>query len=170
MKELFVSKSDWDSHLPMLYCALENTSGQVVEIGSGFGSTPALIEYCEAKSRRFYSFETNKEWAEKTGSTYISNYLNLSSLFEDEGIKRVFGDIDLLFIDCAPGEMRKDLIAMFADHANVIVAHDVESGAEYVYGMANILSTFEYAKWYSPEGKPWTAAVSNKIDVTQWQL
>lgn len=163
------SANDWDSHLPMLYRALEKTTGNITEIGSGLGSTPKLSRYCIANSRRFFSFETNKEWAEKTGSVYISNYLNLASLFEDDGIRRLYMDIGLLFIDCAPGDIRKDLITLFANNAKVIIAHDTESGADYVYGMAEVLNTFKYRLDYKPEGKPHTTAVSNYINVEEWK-
>lgn len=150
------SNDDWDSHKPMLWLALENTNDEVVELGCGFGSTPLLKEYCLNNNREFVTYETNKDWAEKVDSVHTDNYF------------KELGKNDLVFIDCAPGEIRKDLIEYYADMVGVIVTHDVEVGAEYVYGMANILSTFKYRIDYNPQGKPQTAIVSNKIDVTKW--
>lgn len=150
------SDNDWDSHKPCLYLALRNAEGYVCELGSGMGSTPFLREYCSEKNIDFVSYETNKEWAEKTRSIFVKSY------FEDTW------DVGLLFVDCAPGEIRKELIEKWKDDAKIIVAHDTEIGAEYVYGMNKVLSTFKYRLDYQPIGKPHSVVVSNFIDVTQW--
>jgi hypothetical protein len=171
MKELFVSENDWDSHRPMLWAAIKNVGGNFVEFGCGDGSTPLLMEAEKEKLIRLYSFDTNKEWAGKYKDTkVVSSYINIAVSLKDENIKRVFGELDILFVDCAPGEIRKDLIRSQANCAKVIIAHDTEIGSNYVYGMAEILSTFKYRKDYKPEGKPWTTAVSNFIDVGKWEL
>lgn len=73
-----------------------------------------------------------------------------------------------MFIDGKPGEQRKELIEKHRNNAHVIVVHDTEPGAEYVYGMAEILSTFKYRLDYEPEGEPHTTAVSNFINVCDW--
>lgn len=154
--EDWLSDNDWDSHKPALWFALKNTSGDVVELGSGFGSTPFLKLYCAENNRDFVTYETNKEWAEKSGSIFTGTYF------------KELGKIDLLFVDAAPGEIRKELINFYKDVANVIVVHDVESGAEYVYGMGAILSSFKNRLNYEPAGKPHTAIVSNNVNVCEW--
>lgn len=170
MKELFVSENDWDSHRPMLYCALLNTNGAVVELGSGLGSTPLLRSYCADSNRAFYSFESNKEWAIKTGSIFVNGYIirDGESILNEMFINLM--DLGLMFIDFAPGEERKVALQQYAKMVAVLVVHDTEPGAEYVYGLKEILSTFKYRKDYAPEGKPWTTAVSNFIDVSKWEL
>lgn len=150
------SLNDFDSHRPLLYLALKNTDGVVIELGSGFGSTPLLQDYCNDANREFTTYETNKEWAEKTGSVYTDTYF------------KELGNIDLLFIDCAPAEIRKELIEFYKNDASVIVIHDVEIGAEYVYHMKEVISTFKYKLFYEPKGNPHTVIVSDKIDVAQW--
>ena len=87
--------SDWDSHRPALLCALENTKGTAVELGCGFGSTQILYDYCVKNKRQFWSFDTNKEWANKFW--VITNAI-------DDYFKNVHvNNIDLLYgkqIDC----------------------------------------------------------------------
>jgi hypothetical protein len=78
--------------------------------------------------------------------------------------------VGLMFIDCAPAEDRRALVSLFKNIDGVLIIHDTEPGAEYVYGLKEILSTFKYRKDYAPEGKPWTTAVSNFIDVSKWEL
>lgn len=162
------SESDWDSHSPMLWLCLENTEKGVMEIGSGLGSTPRIRQYCNDRNRHFRSFETNMEWANKTGATYLSSYLSGHEKLAGELFKKLL-DLDFLFVDCAPGELRREIIEAYANIANVIAVHDSEDGAQYVYGMAEILSTFKYRLDYTPEGKPHTSIVSNFINVAEWK-
>ena len=130
----------------------------IIEFGCGYGSTPLLKKYCEEIDSLFISLETDKEWADKfPGTLVIDSYKNWS------GIKP-----GVLFIDGKPGEERKELIRQYANYAWVIVIHDSEIGADYVYGLHAILSTFKYRVDYQPEGKPHTTAVSNFINVCDW--
>lgn len=152
------SKNDYDSHKPLLWLMIELGHPQnIVELGCGFGSTP-MFEKWEELGGVFLSYETNKEWADKFPSTnHIENYGDL-----------LFMGIGLLFVDCAPGELRKELVNDFRNSAEIIVVHDTEEGAEYVYGMKDCLSKFKYRIDYKPEKAPHTTAVSNSIDITKW--
>lgn len=166
-------KNDYDSHRPLLYLALKNTYGMVFEAGMGFGSTLLISEYC-GKKRRFESFETNKEWFEKikkeysesegsTGLHYCKDYFKA---IDNEILHR--GNPGLLFIDCAPGEIRKDLIKKYQDIADIIMVHDTEEGAQNIYGIRDALNSFKFRLDYYPKSEPGTTALSNTINVTQW--
>lgn len=156
------STNDWDSHRPLLYLAVTKTPFNVMEFGSGDGSTKLLSGYCNLKGKSFYSFETNEKWAKKTGSYFITDYL------ENIEPQMAALDLGLMFIDSAPGETRKDIILAFSNKAEVILVHDTEESAEYVYGMKEVLSTFKYRLDYKPKGNPHTSCVSNFIDVESW--
>lgn len=153
------STNDWDSHRPMLYLSVSKLKSKrfFVEFGAGNGSTKLLSQYCEYANIFFSSFDTDKKWAEKVDSSFILDFDKVD-----------LRGVDTLFIDGKPGEQRKELIKKWANEVNVILCHDTEPGAEYVYGMAEVLSTFKYRLDYCPEGKPWTTAVSNFVDVTKW--
>ena len=96
------SESDWDSHKNLLWLALKNTSEYVVEMGMGFGSTPIIDLECKMSNRVFYSYETNRDWYLKmimiSGKTYLI----------DDYLKQEIGNPEVLFVDCAPAEVRKD--------------------------------------------------------------
>lgn len=161
----FESTNDWDSHRPMLWLAIQKTDGNFIEMGSGEGSTPLLDKICYDSSRKFLSIESTPE----KGKTPIygwsishDGYLKIKERWPEIFIQFLE---PTLFIDCAPGELRADLIKEWMNDAKVIIAHDTEPGAEYVYGMSEILSTFKYRLDYQPEGKPHTTAVSNFINV-----
>lgn len=160
--DYYNSENDWDSHKPMLNLCLNNTKGYVVEMGMGFGSTPMISFHCNINSRVFYSYETNREWYNKCAM------FDCGKILTDDYLMQDIGDVDLLFVDAAPGEVRKKLIDKYKDIVGVIVVHDTEPGAEYVYGMNEVLSTFKYRLDYTPEGKPHTTAVSNTVNVSEW--
>jgi hypothetical protein len=158
---------DYSSHRPLLYIALKHTSGRVIEAGMGLGSTRLLDKYCHQHGRPIASFDNNKEWLTKmgalkqSGSTFVSDWLQ-------EGL---FGDnIGLLFIDCAPGEVRKHLLRNYADKADIIVIHDTEEYAQRVYEIIEPLKQFKYRLDLHIPAHPSTTAISNVIDVSQWKF
>ncbi len=147
---------DYGSHLPLLYLALENTEGMVVELGSGMSSTPMLKFYCSEKNRELVTYENNKEWAEQTGSIYTPTYF------------KKLGKIGLIFVDSAPGEERKDLIEFYRKDADVVLLHDTETGVRSIYGITEVLKSFKYRLDYTPDGSPATTALSDTINVSEW--
>jgi len=155
----WIKQGDWGSHLPLLHLALTKTTGAVVELGSGLISTPLLRNYCLENSRDFYSFDANKKWAEKTGSIWIEDWHKTKDWMIPCG---------LVFVDESPGEHRKASIEVYGSIADAIVVHDTEVGAEYVYGMAHILSKYKHRVDYEVDSYPRTTLVSNKINVEKW--
>jgi hypothetical protein len=173
--------NDWDSHRPVLWKALnEFPKHSFTEFGMGYGSTPLLQKHCF----HLHSHENDQEWAEKfiegmeRFPTPARNGYYQGNIFvwiHDNHLDwRFYGQGDcsrpVVFIDCKPGEIRKDLIKKHADEAEVIIVHDTEPSAEYVYHMGEVLRSFKYRKDYSPEGMPWTTVVSNYVDVSKWEI
>ena len=158
--------NDWDSHRPLLYLASKNTQQSITEFGCGYGSTKLLQSLCydrennKESNRIFVCHETNKEWADiiRPQAYWEHSYLSINPTY----ITR------LIFIDSAPAEERKYLIAKHSWSAYVIVVHDTELSADYVYGMKEILNTFKYRLDFRPEGLPHTSAVSNFINIQDW--
>lgn len=161
-REQFIGDIDnWCSHRPALWDALQNTTGKVIELGAGLGSTPLLDQYCVVNKRLFESHENNKEWLDKFDLRLYTN------LYYIENWEEVDIECSLLFIDHAPGERRKIDIARADNIAQVIVAHDTEPSADHGYQMRDVLKTFKYMKDYETPGA-WTTVVSNFIDVTKF--
>lgn len=154
---MWESKNDYDSHLPLLKACLDITEGGIIELGSGVFSTVLLRNFAQTTNRHFRTFDSKHEWAEITQAEYIKDW---------EGEKWVI-PCGLVFIDEAPAEHRKISIEKYRDIADILVIHDTEPTADYVYGLSEILKTFKYRVDYKPEGKPWATAVSNKIKLTE---
>jgi hypothetical protein len=151
---------NWDNHRPLLFLALHLTNGYVVEFGSGEGSTQYLSSYCAANKRAFSTYDNNKEWCDKTGATYVTDW----------GGADVWHSCSLLFIDHAPGEHRKVAIERMMDKADVIVVHDTEQVGAGDYGFEPIFAKFKYRLNYNKTGGGAGATlVSNKIDVNRFR-
>ena len=153
--EEWQSTNDWDSHLPAIYLVLlkDKETHPLAEFGSGH-STQIINEYCRGH-RKFESYENDKEWC-VIPSKYVDDYSK---------VHLMLGYI--VFIDGKPGEERKLLIERYKNN-HLLIIHDTEPGADYVYHMSEVLSTFKYRLDYQPEGKPHTTVVSNTVNVCTW--
>lgn len=152
--------TNWSNHRPLLLLAFELTNGDVYEYGSGEGSTPYLRSYCNASGRNFHAYDSNKEWAEKTGATHIEDWEKESQWFS----------CGLAFVDLAPGEYRWRAIEHLATEADIIVIHDTEEGGAGDYKFEKIWHLFKFRLNYNKTGGGAGAtAVSNKIDLNQFR-
>lgn len=167
-KETFTQiTSNWDSHRPLLWAALQATDGLVMELGCGYGSTPFLSEYCKEKDRKFVSLENNKEWYEKLKDEFSE--LRFIKDWKDAYDNCYGAAPSVLFIDHAPGERRRIDIALHANEAQIIIAHDTEPAADHGYKMRAEFKKFKYMIDYETDGA-WCTAVSNFIDVTLFDV
>jgi hypothetical protein len=157
--------SNYNSHLPLLWEALEATKGLVIEMGMGHGSTPFLSEYCEQRDRELISYENDRGWLEK-----FSKYTHTMQFVTDWNLVSIANNFaSVVFIDHAPGERRKYDIAAFSNKAEIIVAHDTEPAADHGYQMRAELAKFKYCFEYETNGA-WATAVSNFINITKWKV
>ena len=147
--EFLINVDNACNHRFLLWDALEATDGDIIEFGSGHGSTPWLKDYAIDNKRKFESFENNREWANATGANFIQNWGDVN-----------FEHCSVLLIDHAPGERRKIDIARLANHCDIMIVHDTEPAADHGYQMRSVLMGFEFIKEYKSEGA-WATMVSN---------
>jgi len=141
-------------HRILLWEAMEYTQGKVVEFGSGHGSTPFLRLHLQQRKRPFESYEHNKEWAELTGATLIEDWEQTNPT-----------DIDVLFIDHAPGERRQFDLLKYKDLAKIIVIHDSEPTGAGDYKVRQHFDSFKYCVEVGTDGC-WATMLSDTIDLT----
>lgn len=155
-KQFLTYTDNYGSHLPMLLMALQQSHGDVIELGSGEFSTSLLRKYCEENNRVFYSYDSKKDWAEKTGSIYIENW-------DKADIWKTCG---LLFVDHAPGEHRWQAIKKMANLADIVVVHDSEEVGAGDYKLKNIWPLFQYRLNHNRLGPgAGTSSISNKVNL-----
>jgi hypothetical protein len=140
--------------------ALEKTkSGDVVEYGTGHGSTQLLHDYCKAHNRKLFSYDEKEEWGSKfynlrSKSHHVETVSNWDDIFHKHQ------DATVIFIDHAPGERRKVDIMNYVNLNGIIVCHDTEPSADHGYQMRATFSNFKYVKDYETNGA-WATALSN---------
>lgn len=166
-REQFISDLNaWGSHRKLLWNALEATkhlNKLVVEFGCGDNSTPFIKRYCQDENLRFWSYESDQEWAERLGSHYVEDWDGLNMDFE----------MSVCLIDMAPGGYRKKALKRLTN-CEIIVIHDSETPGwnSSDYQVRPLFKNFKFVKDDIPKekGSPWTTALSNTIDVAQWKL
>lgn len=154
----------WGSHRFFLWQALQATTNSlysVVELGCGDNSTPYLLRYCEDGDRVFFSYDSDKLWADKYGSDYVKDWDKHPLWIQQYSV---------CLLDMAPGEYRKT--ALMKIDAEIIIVHDSETPGWNAsdYKVRPLFSKFKYVKDDVPKekGAPWTTALSQTIDVTKF--
>ena len=148
------------THQPLLLGACLSTRGTIVELGSGFYSTPIVHAVSTAQRRSAYTIDTSRMYV-----NYMSRYatkhhhvmladeelmLGGDGKFVDvknwgkrryvdrqnDTFERNFGkmdDISVVFVDHDPAFLRQPAIEWFSDRADYIIAHDTEAAQHYGY-------------------------------------
>jgi len=148
------------NHRIGLWGALCLTDGKVVEFGSGHGSTPYLRQFCKDANREFESYDEKQSWCDQTGATLVTDWEKLN-----------IENVDVLFIDHAPGERRKFDLVKYKDIAKIIVIHDTEPTGAGDYQVRQHFDKFKYKQEIKSiqhkEGAGcWATILSNHIDLS----
>lgn len=162
--------SNWDNHRPLLFLALENTTGNVLELGMGDGSTPYLHEYCLLKNRQLESYDNNVEYCGKFNGLESTQH-SIMLIKKWSNIK--LGNYGVALIDHAPAEQRHIDAIKLKDKADIIIVHDAEhEGFDYdVYHIDKIAKEFKYRKdLVIQQHAAKTVMFSNKIDVSKLSI
>lgn len=165
MKQQFTPTNNDLSYYPLLFMALESTKGDVVEMGTGHGSTKLLHDYCEGK-RDLFSYDEKEEWGSKFYNLRTEGH-DVEVIKDWDFVERRHQDAEVIFIDHAPGERRKEDILNFQRTKGILVCHDTEPAADHGYQMRQHFGLFKYKVEVQTSGA-WATALSNEIDITKW--
>ena len=157
MRDLGVS-----SHFPVLAAAVLKTTGPTLELGTGWGSSPMLKLMSRFSGRRLESYDNSKEWADMFGAGYVEYWGKWEPKEPSYGV---------CFIDCSPGEERKDLILKMKGRAKFIIAHDHEAGSAAAYYYEHVTPFFKYVESYRVV-RPHTLIVSDDepFGLSEWDM
>lgn len=148
------------SHFPVLAAAVARTSGPVLELGCGWGSTPMLKLLCRDAHKLLESYDNSKEWADLFGATHVERWDRWNPKEPYYGV---------CFIDSSPGEERNQLIAKMKGRARYIIAHDHEAGSAAAYYYEHVIPLFKHAEVYRVV-RPHTLILSDEapFGLTEW--
>jgi predicted O-methyltransferase YrrM len=160
--------SGFENHRPVLLAALNATTGNVLEMGMGMGSTPYLSEYCIKHNRNLTSLENNEFYFSMFD--LLSHDMELVDWTTKKYDRRKYG---VVFIDHAPAEQRHIDAIRFKNKTQIIVVHDCEhEGKDYdSYFISRIANNFKYRKDFKPSNQvERTVMFSNFIDVSNIEI
>jgi len=148
------------SHIPLLSAAITVTTGPVLELGAGLGSTPMLHGLCGAQERKLVTLESDENWFNqftKYGRSwhifrFVTDFTDLPEYKEEWGV--AFVDHGIAHQRCVSVEA--------LSHTPILVVHDTCHPR--LYGYEPVLDTFKY-RWDWRIILPQTTVVSNSIDV-----
>ena len=142
--------------------AVCKSTGPILELGCGWGSTPMLRMMGRALGREVESYDNNKEWAAIFGAGYVENWAKW------EPKAKSFG---AAFFDCSPGEERKSLLLKMQGRAKFLVAHDHEAGSAAAYYYEHITHLWKYAEVFRAL-RPHTLILSDiePLGLTEWDM
>ena len=153
------------THLPYLARLLQRINGPILELGSGFFSTPLLYWHAVSRGQQFRSYETNKSWADTMGAPveFVGDWsqVNMREM-----------RWSLVFIDHGQSMVRKrTLPPLRGDHAiavkdntDYVVLHDTEPQHEETYGLCEVWSQFKHRINFT-DILPHTTVLSNTHDL-----
>jgi len=178
MSNTLLRNSDpFATHQLFLKYYIQHTNGDVIEFGTGHGSTPLILDLIKNTTRKLVSVESDAEWFEKMKSMYPESSQH-SYHFINDWEKDIVtlhnhlkNNFSICFIDSAPWHSRVLAMNLFKDKAEYIFIHDVDyfpnngvfgkTISPYTFDFSDICGDtknwqvyFPYQPWPSPTGPP----------------
>lgn len=159
----------YSTHLPYLLEAVRLTTGPVLELGMGEGSTPALHDACRRDNRLLVSVESDQSWFSKFAEKYSHkngdgppfNHVLRHMADPSEALAALDYPWGVVFVDHSPGSTRRRAVELARTRAEYICVHDSE---ELGYGLEGLLSSFKYRQDFR-YARPWTTVVSDVREI-----
>jgi len=148
----------WTTHLAMLIKVVGLTKGPVLELGSGYFSTPVLHWMCAEDRRPLTTYDDSKYFYDAMKQFHSRTH---KIRFVKNWDKIKFDKYSVVLVDHSANRRAKDIIRL-KDKADYIVIHDTEQD---VYKYDDVWKHFKYVKHWK-FCKPYTSVVSNFKDVS----
>jgi hypothetical protein len=151
------------SHLPILIKLVTMTDGPILELGTGFFSTPALHWLCAEKKRKLVSYDSQGAFIE-VAKSFLSDFHEVYTV-DDWSKIDISQHWSIVFVDHAPAGQRKLEMARVANNADYVVAHDSEPRHDRDYKYSEITPLYKYRYDYD-KLYPHTSVFSNFKDLS----
>lgn len=163
---------NYGTHLAPLIKCMEATTGDVLELGTGYFSTPYLHYKCMTDKRRLVSIDNEKGWIRRFADSDFYNHKYRGKYHEfiyveDWAKADIEKPWDVVLIDHTPDERRKEEAKRLKDLAKYIIIHDSNESGERKYrgyGYEELWPLFKYKKVFDMEDRHATV-LSNFVDL-----
>jgi hypothetical protein len=150
------------THAPFLEYYLNRTKGDVLELGTGYGSTPIITKMLKNSNRNFVSVDNDLEWLEKIKHEYPESdthtYIYTDN-WKDTISTLVTRKWGLVFIDQKPWDARTLSLYAFRNISDYVIIHDVDYFPKNnIFG--KYISEFDFN--FDTEFKNWALYYPNK--------
>lgn len=145
------------------------TTGDVLELGIGFFSTPYLHYYCMLTKRKLVSYDNEKGWVKRFANSTFHNHkyespIHTFKYVENWDQAEIEKPWDVALIDHSPSERRIVDIKRLANFAIYIIIHDSNEHHEHTYHYSQIYPLFKYKKVWDKEQRHATV-LSNFVEL-----
>jgi hypothetical protein len=126
---MYRTEDPYATHQKFLEWYINKTSGDIIEFGTGHGSTGFILDIIKNTNRKLISLENNKVWLNQMKSLYKSNDNHKYIFVEDW--ETTINSLDknaysIVFIDQNPWIARQWTMDYFKDTADYVIIHDVD--------------------------------------------
>ena len=161
------------THQPFLEAYVRSTTGDVLEFGTGHGSTGLLRHILAGTGRKLLSIEDNIVWLEKMKTLYPETsdhtYIHLEPRDDASHWKDFLssyqhsGKISVVFIDQAPWDARLWTLSQFRKKSEYCIIHDVDYFCSTTYS-PDVLC------YLTDPNLPWTDENRYKFNVDKYKI
>jgi hypothetical protein len=122
--------ASYATHQPVLCEAVLRSTGPVLELGSGEGSTELLHILCEQQQRTLLTLDNDAKWLARYEARFRTErheFGLVEDWYEALHSEPVSGaNWGVVFIDSSPWESRTLALRLLKDRATFVVIHDVD--------------------------------------------
>lgn len=149
---------DWGTHIPILIEIMNHSKSDVLELGTGWYSTPILHWMCGDKNRKLVSYENNIEYF----NIFKDAKTEWHTIIFTDSWNKIKIDIpwDVVFIDFRPKGERWKIAKALSKNAKFIILHDSQPEFDKYYHYTTIYPLFKYKFDYT-KFTPYTTVLSN---------
>lgn len=162
-------KASDGSHLPILIKTLLMTDGPILELGTGFFSTPTLHWLCAENKRKLVSYESHESYYEVAKSNYYTDFHEIILVSDWDKIDIESQHWSIVLVDHAPGVRRNVEMVRVANNADYVIVHDTEAKSDWHYNFTKAFHLYKYRYDYN-KLYPETSVLSNFKDLSEFKL
>lgn len=149
---------NYGTHLGPLIACMNKSTGDVLELGLGWFSTPYLHYQCLLSKRHLTSVDGEQGWIHRFADSDFAHHLYRGEYHdflhaEDWDKLPIDKPWDVVLVDQTPDTERIKSIRRLADLAKYIVIHDSNPKYERVYGYSQIYSLFKYQRVWDKDDR-----------------